>query len=181
MISKGRLQILYLILVMQWYNFTEVPFYISNIYFKRNQRRWVKCKTNTLLILMHQMCISTTQVSSVMLRSKKLEIRGKKWCENWKSRRMKTKQSAMKLSQILWRIELQDNIYLLIYKWFALVIMPNRLIFKFLRSVSPECLKFHRQCTWWLTTCNIFRIWTSDSLNLEISYYPTRHLSRSKM
>jgi hypothetical protein len=56
------------------------------------------CKTNTLTILMHQMRISTTQVSSVMLRSKKLEIWGK--CENWKSCRMKTKQSAMKLSQI---------------------------------------------------------------------------------
>jgi hypothetical protein len=54
---------------------------------------------------MHQMRISTTQVSSVMLKSKKLEIRKKK-CENWKSRRMKTKQSAMKLSQIRRRIEL---------------------------------------------------------------------------
>jgi hypothetical protein len=32
-----------------------------------------ECKTNTLPILMHQMRISTTQVSSVMLRSKKLE------------------------------------------------------------------------------------------------------------
>jgi hypothetical protein len=57
------------------------------------------CKTNTLTILMHQMHIPTTHVSSVMLRSKKVEIRGKK-CENWKSRGMKTKQSAMKLSQI---------------------------------------------------------------------------------
>jgi hypothetical protein len=53
---------------------------------------------------MHQMRISTTQVSSVMLRSKKMEIRKK--CENWKSRRMKTKESAMKLSQIRRRIEL---------------------------------------------------------------------------
>jgi hypothetical protein len=35
------------------------------------------CKTNTLPILMHQMRISTTQVSTVMLRSKKLEIRKK--------------------------------------------------------------------------------------------------------
>jgi hypothetical protein len=40
---------------------------------------------------MHQMCISTTQVSSVMLRSKKLEIRENK-CENWKSCRLKIKQ-----------------------------------------------------------------------------------------
>jgi hypothetical protein len=36
-----------------------------------------KCKTNTLPILMHQMCISTTHVSSVIPRSKKLEIRKK--------------------------------------------------------------------------------------------------------
>jgi hypothetical protein len=36
-------------------------------------------KTNMLPILMHQMRISTIQVSSVMLRSKKLEIRKKKW------------------------------------------------------------------------------------------------------
>jgi hypothetical protein len=35
------------------------------------------CKTNTVIILMHQTRISTTQVSSVMLRSKKLEIRKK--------------------------------------------------------------------------------------------------------
>jgi hypothetical protein len=33
-------------------------------------------KTNTIPILMHQMRISTNQVSSVMLRPKKLEIRG---------------------------------------------------------------------------------------------------------
>jgi hypothetical protein len=36
------------------------------------------------------MHISTIQVSSVMLRSKKLEIPKK--CENWKSRGMKIKQ-----------------------------------------------------------------------------------------
>jgi hypothetical protein len=53
---------------------------------------------------MHQMRISTTQVSSMMLRSKKLEIREKMW--NWKSRWIKTKQSAMKLSQIRRRLEL---------------------------------------------------------------------------
>jgi hypothetical protein len=35
----------------------------------------VKCKTNTIPILMHQMHISTNQVSSVILRQKKLEIR----------------------------------------------------------------------------------------------------------
>jgi hypothetical protein len=35
------------------------------------------CKTNMLPILMHPMRISTTQVSSVMLRLKKLEIRKK--------------------------------------------------------------------------------------------------------
>jgi hypothetical protein len=47
----------------------------------------VACKTNTLPILMHQMRISTNQVSSVMLRSKNLEIQ-KMWnCERavgWK-------------------------------------------------------------------------------------------------
>jgi hypothetical protein len=37
--------------------------------------------TNTISILMHQMRISTNQVSSVMLKSKKLEIQKKK-CEN---------------------------------------------------------------------------------------------------
>jgi hypothetical protein len=60
--------------------------------------RFLKCKTNTILILMHQMHISTTQVSSVMLRSKKLEIREK----NVKTVKepMKTKESVMKLSQI---------------------------------------------------------------------------------
>jgi hypothetical protein len=46
---------------------------------------------------MHQMHISTTQVSSVILRAKELEIQLKKG-ENCKSRQMKTKQSAMKLS-----------------------------------------------------------------------------------
>jgi hypothetical protein len=53
---------------------------------------------------MHQMHISTTQVFSVMLRSKKLEIWEKG--ENWKGRGMKIKQSAMKLSRIHRRIEL---------------------------------------------------------------------------
>jgi hypothetical protein len=36
------------------------------------------CKTNALTILKHQMRISTTQVFSVMLRSKNLEIRKRK-------------------------------------------------------------------------------------------------------
>jgi hypothetical protein len=53
-----------------------------------------------------QMRISTTQVFSVMLRLKKLEILNKKKIEKRKSRRMKTKQSVMKLSQIGRRIEL---------------------------------------------------------------------------
>jgi hypothetical protein len=53
---------------------------------------------------MHQMRMSTTQVSLVMLTSKKFEIEKK--CENWKSHVMKTKQSAMILSQIRRRIEL---------------------------------------------------------------------------
>jgi hypothetical protein len=41
-------------------------------------RRWTTCKTNTLTILMYQMLISITQISSVMLRSKKLEFQPKK-------------------------------------------------------------------------------------------------------
>jgi hypothetical protein len=70
------------------------------------------------------MCISTIQVSSVMFRSKKLEIRKKS--ENWKSRRMKTKQSAIKLSQISQRIELclreiilrfEMNLQNLLFSW----------------------------------------------------------------
>jgi hypothetical protein len=68
---------------------------------KKNNSTIKWCKTNMLTILMHQMRFSTTQFSSVMLSSKKLEIRK---CENWESRRMKTKQSAMKLSQIRRRI-----------------------------------------------------------------------------
>ena len=42
-----------------------------------NQTGCRQCKTNTLTILMHQMRISTTKVSSVMLRSKKLESEDK--------------------------------------------------------------------------------------------------------
>jgi hypothetical protein len=49
------------------------------------------------------MRISTTQVSSVMLRSKKLEIREKKWKLIEPS---DENQNAMKLSQIRRRIEL---------------------------------------------------------------------------
>jgi hypothetical protein len=48
---------------------------------KIGKRKCYYAKTNTLPILMHQMRISTTQVSSLMLMSKKLEIREKK-CEN---------------------------------------------------------------------------------------------------
>jgi hypothetical protein len=55
---------------------------------------------------MHQMRISTTQVSSVMLWSKKFEIRKKK--DKWKLKEPsdENQQSAMKLSQIRRRIEL---------------------------------------------------------------------------
>jgi hypothetical protein len=63
-----------------------------------------KCKTNTIPILMQQMHISTTQVSSVTLWSKKLKIR-KKNAKTVKEP-MKTKKSAMTLSQIIRRIEL---------------------------------------------------------------------------
>jgi hypothetical protein len=62
-----------------------------------------KCKTNTIPILMHQMRISTTTVSSVVLRPKKLEIRKTLWNCIWAER---TKYYAMKLNQIRRRIEL---------------------------------------------------------------------------
>jgi hypothetical protein len=52
---------------------------------------------------MHQVHISTTQVSSVMLKSKKLDIQKKS--ENWKSLWMKTKHCTMKLSKIRLRID----------------------------------------------------------------------------
>jgi hypothetical protein len=62
-----------------------------------------KCKTKTILILMHQICISTNQVSSVVIRSKKLENREKK-CDNCE--RADKTQSAMKTSLIRRRVEL---------------------------------------------------------------------------
>jgi hypothetical protein len=45
--------------------------------FLLSNKHFTSCKTNMLTILMHQMHISTTQVSSVMLRSTKLEIQKK--------------------------------------------------------------------------------------------------------
>jgi hypothetical protein len=107
---------LYTILVIIFYNQISIIGYLSleinsllkwkgvtrknfALHFKE-----MKCKTNTLTIVMHQMHNSTTQVSSVKLTSKKLEIQ--KESENWKSRRMKTKQSPTKLSQIRRKIEL---------------------------------------------------------------------------
>jgi hypothetical protein len=67
---------------------------------------FLRCKTNTIPILMHQMCISTNQVSSVVLRLKKLEI-----CKIVKAvkepgGKKTNKYCAMKLSQIRGRIEL---------------------------------------------------------------------------
>jgi hypothetical protein len=67
----------------------------------RSRDKNIKRKTNMLPILMHQMHISTTQVSSVMLKSKTLAIRRKV-----KERSDETKQSAMKLSQSHRKIEL---------------------------------------------------------------------------
>jgi hypothetical protein len=57
---------------------------------------------------MHQMRISTTEVSSVMLRSKKLEIQKKKKEKKmWKLKEPSdVNQNAIKLSQIRRRIEL---------------------------------------------------------------------------
>jgi hypothetical protein len=68
-------------------------------------RKSMKYKTNTIPILMHQMRISTNQVSSVVLGSKELEIR--KIVKTVKEPKKKTnKYCAMKLSQICRRIEL---------------------------------------------------------------------------
>jgi hypothetical protein len=62
-----------------------------------------KCKTDMIPILMNRKHISTSKVTSVILRPKQFEIR-----KNWESceRAEKTKQSAIKLSQICRRIEL---------------------------------------------------------------------------
>jgi hypothetical protein len=53
---------------------------------KRGPKTYVEkifeCKTNMIPILMHQMRISTTKVSSVVLRPKKVGNPGKKICEN---------------------------------------------------------------------------------------------------
>jgi hypothetical protein len=52
-----------------------VPYLLKFNHLKSNGiKKSLKCKTNTLSILMHQMRISTNQVSSVVLRPKKLEI-----------------------------------------------------------------------------------------------------------
>ena len=67
------------------------------------QRSLLQCKVNTIPILMHQMHSSTNEVSSVVLGSKKLEVR-KKNEKSVKSR--KARYCAMKLSQIRRRIEL---------------------------------------------------------------------------
>jgi hypothetical protein len=64
---------------------------------------------------MHQMRISTTQVSSVMLRSKKLEIRKKKYEKTESAVGWKPK-STMKLSQIRRRIELCPREIILRFK-----------------------------------------------------------------
>jgi hypothetical protein len=55
-------------------------------------------------MMMHQMRISTNKVSSVMFRSKKLEIRKKK--KESKTVTQLKKQIVMKLNQIRRRIEL---------------------------------------------------------------------------
>jgi hypothetical protein len=104
---------------------------------------------------MHQMHISNTQVSSVMLRSKKLEIQEKR--DNWKSRRMITKQSAMKLSQIRRRIELclkeimlhcfEMNLYLIFFftVQFILVFQSKYWSTEQLGCRDPRGLTVHQQ------------------------------------
>jgi hypothetical protein len=83
-----------------------------------------KCKTNAIPILMHQMRISSNEVSSVMLRLKMLEIRGKKYI--WKLYRRRKIQNTVKLSQIHRRIEVwmrkiilgfETNLWNLLFCW----------------------------------------------------------------
>jgi hypothetical protein len=86
--------------------------------------RWTKyvqlmlqCKTNTISILMHKMRISTTPVSPMVLRPKKLGIRKK--CEYCKTAK-EIKQSeycAMTLSQIRRMIELCMREIIFVFKW----------------------------------------------------------------
>jgi hypothetical protein len=59
----------HLFVFQDWNNYTRIFFF----------SRTLQCKTNTIPILMHQMRISTTKVSSVILRPKKLEIRKTLW------------------------------------------------------------------------------------------------------
>jgi hypothetical protein len=54
-----------------------------------------KCKTNTIPILMHQMRMSTNQVSSVVLRPKKVEIR----------KIVNAAKEPKKPNTVLWNIE----------------------------------------------------------------------------
>jgi hypothetical protein len=74
----------------------------------------IQCKTNTIPILMHQMRISTNQVSSVVLRPKSLKT--EKHCKNCK-RGEKTQYWTMKLNQIRQRIELCMREMILRFRW----------------------------------------------------------------
>jgi hypothetical protein len=114
------------------------------------------CKTNTLTILLHQMRISTTQVSLVMPRSKKLEIRKKKKCENCKSRWMKTKQSAMKLSEIRRRIKLclreiilrfEMNLQNFLFSWQFNSYSYFKASTEVLSKWAAEACKFFEKCS----------------------------------
>ena len=64
---------------------------------------------------MHQMRISTNQVSSVVLRPKKLEI--PKNVKNVQEPKKKTKYCATKLNQIRRRIELCMREIILRFRW----------------------------------------------------------------
>jgi hypothetical protein len=69
------LRITWLVTVLS-YRFLMFLRYVNNNNIQRDLIVVLKCKANTLPILMHQMRISTTKVSSVVLRpEKKLEVR----------------------------------------------------------------------------------------------------------
>jgi hypothetical protein len=104
------------ILLFSWQNysysyFKQVPKYLATGLKRPSETnsppaeastQWLKYKSNTIPILMHQMCISTNEVSSVVLWLKKLEIR-----KIVKTVRVEqTKYCAMKLRQLRRRIEL---------------------------------------------------------------------------
>ena len=119
------------------------------------QSIFVSFNTNTIPLLMHQMHISTIQVSSVMLRPKKLEIR-KKNCENSKEPgKTKAKYSEIEpnLSKdramhvgdnpSVWDEFIKFTFFLTVY--FIFVILSKYLSTSLLGCRDPRGLTVHQQ------------------------------------